>query len=365
MNNIRAAAILMGLMGAEACSSDIDCSLNGVCKSDKCVCDTGFKGDTCAELNLYGGGQVWPEKGSTNASSWGYTTVTDDKGVVHTLVDVACGKDGVLASGGGGSFITHLTSNSVEGEKTVQSMFSVPISFGPHLWKGSSKTYVVFRVNLIPEPGPKDVCPGNGSLPYPGLYNGAILKPPAIKPMPPGEIQPDIWVAETTNVAADDWKVSPAFIKGVGNIHVSNPSVTYSSKLDRHVMAFRMNLQQEAIGIAISDAGSATNYTYTSKVNCTACEDPFIWVDSRDNFHVIWHRGPHGGHAFSKEATDNYITSPIYPFTLNVTYADGSKEVFKRRERPEIQFENGVPKNFFTGVYDQNGFGYTLQQELR
>ena len=365
MKTVRVIALLVSVVCAKACKTDENCSLNGLCVNEKCQCDPGFMGDSCAQLSLYGGGQIWPKKGSTNVSSWGYTAVTDTNGMVHSLVDVACGDHGVLTSGAGGSFIAHLTSESIEGEKTVKSMLSVPDSFGPHIWRANSKTYLIFRVNDIPQPGPKDVCPGNSSLPYPGLYNSAVIRPPFIKPMPPGNTQPDIWLAESEDVASDSWKVNSVYIKGVGKTHVSNPSVVYSKKLDRHVMAFRMNLAQEAIGIAISDSGSnATSYTYTSKIECTACEDPFIWIDSRDNFHVLYHYGPHGGHAFSTEATKNYITSPIDPFTLNVTYADGSHELFKRRERPEVIFENAIPKYFISSVLDKNGFAYTLMQEL-
>eukprot|EP00756_Hemistasia_phaeocysticola_P049963 Hpha_TRINITY_DN24573_c0_g1::TRINITY_DN24573_c0_g1_i1::g.172598::m.172598 len=353
--------------GATGCSTNTDCSLNGVCQSDEtCRCNAGWAGADCGALNLHGGVRMWPsaEEGA-NVSSWGISKVTDSKGITHTLVDVACGHDGVLASGGGGSFIVHLTSDTSAPDaslQTLRKMFAVPISFGPHMWTHDELIHAIIRANKIPaERVP--VCPGNTSLSYPGLYDGNPIRPPQIHPMPSSGGQPDMWIATTRDM--EDWDVKPVLISGREGIHVSNPSVTFSKTLQRHVMAFRMNLDREAIGVAVSDSASNfTNFVYTEQIHCTSCEDPFIYADAADNYHILYHKGPYGGHAFSSNASGGYVTSPTHPFTVNVTYADGSKEEFKRRERPAMRVENGVPSFFYSSVYDKKGFAYSFSQEL-
>ena len=49
----------VGLELAAACSSDLDCSLNGVCKRDTCVCDKPWRGSSCGVL----GYKVTPKAG--------------------------------------------------------------------------------------------------------------------------------------------------------------------------------------------------------------------------------------------------------------------------------------------------------------
>eukprot|EP01060_Flectonema_neradi_P000696 TRINITY_DN10434_c3_g1_i1.p1 TRINITY_DN10434_c3_g1~~TRINITY_DN10434_c3_g1_i1.p1 ORF type:complete len:369 (+),score=70.15 TRINITY_DN10434_c3_g1_i1:42-1148(+) len=363
-----AALLISALLtkGAEGCSSNMNCSLNGVCQTDKtCRCNAGWTGDDCGSLNLHGGVRMWPsaEEGS-NVSSWGISKVTDAKGITHTLVDVACGQSGVFHND---SFVAHLTSNSSAPDASLQKvkqMFSVPFSFGPHMWTHGDLVHAMFRVNTIPTNWKVPVCPGNTSRSYPGLYDEQnVIKPPQIEPMPSSGGQPNMWVATTRDM--EDWDVKPVHISGRDGIHVSNPSVTFSKTLQRHVMAFRWNGGQEHVGVAISDSASNyTHYTYTETLDCGGCEDPFIYEDAQKNFHILWHAGPHGGHSYSMNATSGYVTSSTLPFTLNVTYANGEKEEFLRRERPALHFENGVPKNFYSAVYDKKGFCYSLSQDL-
>ena len=71
------------------CTSDDDCSLNGVCTAGgACACHTVWRGPSCATLAL---GPAAPPLaaayGATpNVSSWGGNTVADDAGLFHLFV---------------------------------------------------------------------------------------------------------------------------------------------------------------------------------------------------------------------------------------------------------------------------------------
>ena len=349
---------------AGVCVNDSDCSLNGKCENAKCVCFPYFRGDKCSILNLSGGGKVWPAEGAVNVSSWGMTTVYDDiSKKYHTVVDVACDKSGVLVSGGGNSFMVHLTQSSVDAPRMLKEAVSVPVSFNPQMWTHGGVFYMIVRVNAILDK-PTEICPGNDSNSYPSLLDAAQIKPPKVQPMPPGEGQPLMWVATTTDMENPKWEVLPVSIEKPPAPHVSNPSVWFSDALQKHVMAFRYNSNQgEKIGIAFSDAGSHANYTAVTSLSCTGCEDPYLWADSEGHFHILYHQQQHGRHAYSATGMNWTITEED-AFSVNVSYSATNVERMARRERPSMIHENGIPKYFYSAVKDAAGNAYTLRQDL-
>jgi len=80
-------------------------------------------------------------------------------------------------------------------------------------------------------------------------------------------------------------------------------------------------------------------------------EDPYIWRDTRGNFHMLTHHfHPQGGfHAFSRDGLD--WTYGGLAYNVTVEWDDGTKMDMKRRERPELVFDSkGVPLLLFNGV---------------
>jgi len=61
---------LATLAGAIACSTDRDCSLNGVCSAGACSCDPGWDGEQCTQLKLLPVRNAFGYRNSTT-STWG------------------------------------------------------------------------------------------------------------------------------------------------------------------------------------------------------------------------------------------------------------------------------------------------------
>ena len=134
-------------------------------------------------------------------------------------------------------------------------------------------------------------------------------------------------------------------------------------------------------------------------------EDPFIFRDSRGTIHILAHdiirlnavqcnnSGWAGAHFFSTDpagAHGSWHTPPHYPsvitncsdsagfgpgaYHVNVTWTDGTRTTFFRRERPELVFNaQGEPTHFISGVErfaqdpgkpDNDQFSYTLVQRV-
>ena len=66
---VLAAAALCSL--ATACSTEADCYFNGECRTGSCICDTGWKGTDCTELDLLPAPKTGAYGYAPNVSSWG------------------------------------------------------------------------------------------------------------------------------------------------------------------------------------------------------------------------------------------------------------------------------------------------------
>ena len=71
-----------------------------------------------------------------------------------------------------------------------------------------------------------------------------------------------------------------------------------------------------------------------------------------------------GSHAFSRDGL-SWTRSKEEPYTATVQYADGTRRVMRRRERPElILSEQGNPQYFISGVEDEADHTYTLVMKI-
>ena len=112
---------LLLAVGAEACRSDLDCSLNGVCGAGgACACDTPWAGDAC-ELLLRGatrvtGGGIYGY--DPNITSWGGNVIRDADGTFHLYASEMAGRDCGLHVWYDQSTVVHATADNVEGPYT-------------------------------------------------------------------------------------------------------------------------------------------------------------------------------------------------------------------------------------------------------
>ena len=356
---------------ATACSTADDCSQLGACDAaGACACFRGWRGESCGELDLApapslaaGGSQLWPLAQATRAgeaSAWGFTVAHDPSdGLWHAVATVACGANGVLGSGGGDSWLAHLTAPSEDGPFAFAGMFAPQTTFGPHIVVAPDGTFALyFRVNALVN---ATLCAGGGSDPLPNASTlaGSLVPPTSIVSGDP-EKGTSIYVAYAASFAGP-WAVQRVAITGgdAGNddIHKSNPSVALLQQpigTRRYVMSYRLNLGGEINAVALADDFRGP---FECIVNITAQpgEDPFLFqIPGQDPMigHVLLHNGPFGYHNWGRlDGSAWHVNTSLHAFTLNVSMADGSTLKLLRRERPELRFRaDGTPRALVNGV---------------
>eukprot|EP00041_Stephanoeca_diplocostata_P019148 m.407417 g.407417 ORF g.407417 m.407417 type:complete len:286 (+) comp21225_c0_seq8:253-1110(+) len=94
-------------------------------------------------------------------------------------------------------------------------------------------------------------------------------------------------------------------------------------------------------------------------------EDPFLWIDWRGNFHVLYHvycllpyrygKECYSGHAFSNDGI-SWKFSAIEPYNGTIFFPRGGNMTFSTRERPHLLFVDKTrhtPKGVITAVSSQ------------
>jgi hypothetical protein len=163
---------------APTCSTSLDCSLNGLCSSDgRCVCDAGWTGACCGQLNLLpmdyaatGGGYK-----HSSTSTWGGNIVRNaSTGAYHMWIaemapaaadgSGSCG----LTTWGTNSQITHVTAPSMLGPYRREKV-AVPLwSHNPIVRQAPDGTLVMWHIgsgNAANQTPTKGYCARNGTSP--------------------------------------------------------------------------------------------------------------------------------------------------------------------------------------------------------
>eukprot|EP01062_Namystynia_karyoxenos_P011187 TRINITY_DN1398_c0_g1_i2.p1 TRINITY_DN1398_c0_g1~~TRINITY_DN1398_c0_g1_i2.p1 ORF type:complete len:1243 (+),score=262.10 TRINITY_DN1398_c0_g1_i2:101-3730(+) len=129
------------------------------------------------------------------------------------------------------------------------------------------------------------------------------------------------------------------------------------------------------VGVARSDSGPGGPFAVLREglwADADTVESPFVWRDSRGNFHMlaggVWPSPDRGRHAYSKNGIDWYL-SPGHAYNTSV---EGTDLQFARRTRPQMvldaRFTQGVPSTrqpaLFTLVEDADGYGSVHMQPV-
>lgn len=343
------------------CSTGADCEMNGDCVSGSCLCYRGWRGPSCGALALGATptrtSTQWPLAASPNSSSWGFTRVFDPSdGLWHGLAAVACGRIGVIGSGGGASFIVHVLSESGLGNWTLHpsaGLWAPQTTFGPHLSRAHDGTFVaVFRVNELLN---SSLCPGDAAAPAlpPFAAHPAIAYDALVSGDP--EKGSSIYVAWASTMAGP-WGVVKTNVSGLGDLHVSNPSV-FPLLAGGWGMALRYNFagERNAFAVAQDFRGPWTVVANISGEKGND-EDPYLWqyVTQPGVAHVLFHNGPLGFHSWGwVNSSAPWVGSPTgaHAFTLDAELDNGHRLTFNRRERPELVLTaGGEPTGLINGV---------------
>lgn len=396
-------ALLAHLPISAACTYDVHCSLNGRCDAGACTCYAGWKGTSCATLDLlpaptvaaYGGGI------GGNVSSWGAGVMRDPSSGTYVMyldeITRGCG----LGAWQPNSHCVVATSENALGPYTRVKALQAAWCHGSSLVRDPvSQTYFFGHMSHATRGASCKQC-ANGTTPG-GAASGPCdadtdaLPYSATAFSAPGPLGPFSPVANYINCGNGE-----AFFSADGSVVMACPEGGATSDSFLAVSS--------APSATAAIAGNWTRLPQTLSVagsNVTVpyigfhWEDQTIYRDPRGYYHAVMHawRGQNstlpapgciqtngvwlpanctslGGHAFSIDASHWWIsTEPAY--TAYIEFEDGTSAQMRARERPHFLLgDDGEIAFFLSGVGDPGQGGntgvagadhsFTLVQALR
>ncbi|KAF7537432.1 hypothetical protein G7054_g3743 [Neopestalotiopsis clavispora] len=360
MHPLQISLTVVALVSAcvKACTTDEDCSLNGVCDSGSCSCDAGWKSEDCGELDLY------PAK---RGSGYNYTDYV--------------GADFYNVTGAGNSsWCGEITQD--RNNKTHFHMIASQFSHGCGLnrWKPFS---TVIRASSTRGPaGPyiwaQDVLPA-------WHHNPTWFWSEADQKYLLYSIGDDVNLPTTCQ--AETLLNNVSVTTSTDLVHWDTPKRLFTGKTNPAAMPLYSAINHTSeILLALEDnfIYRADNYTapyelvYTPTWNVSNysprwTEDPFLWRDKRGFFHILAHymiditergeKGPHVGvHLFARNYTGPWTFREKAAYNTTVQFTDGTSINYYRRERPKVFFdEDGTPLYLVNGVAEEDSrASYTI-----
>ena len=281
---------------AAQCTTDLDCSLNGVCASAQCTCDAPWSGPSCAKLtyattpaigkNIY--------DGNDPHNTWnGPIEGPDAEGIYH-------------------AYIPLYKPDSLWHVITLMHGVSDNV-VGPWDWAS--------RPNLTSS------AINPGFLTYPNTTTGEPVY--------------SIWAGGS--IVSSDSLDGP-FLHDSKYGGLINPAPIYFKGT--------FYLAQQSTRSILSSPAVGGPWTLFSNITHSPAqgyvvEDPFMWIDSRSNWHIINHAynlsqsGNCGdsdvsSHFFSTDGID-WLWSDA-PYGHTVQYDDGTSHTYATMERPRLVF---------------------------
>eukprot|EP00937_MAST-01D_sp_MAST-1D-sp2_P007222 g7222.t1 len=368
---------------ALACTTDEDCSLNGMCNASlqRCACDGGWKGEACEQLDLVpvdervGVAPAYPPPGlMASMTSWGGSVVRadagdgDDEYPYHMFVAEMLNGCG-MATWSTNSVIRHAVAATPLGPFEQREVVMPAFAHNPTAVRAPDGTYLVYHIGCG--------TPNQGRAPCAncsGGYSGASCSGPG---------EQVACSANTTNILysrspAGPWRqLNAPFVKSatMGTPYqIDNPSVTFFPNGSLLMLGRGGDPAREAQSDGVITAPSWRGpYTMHGAVGTPASpdvEDPFVWLDFRGHYHALFHKftDEHpgsGGHAFSRDGFDWRLTDAA-AYETTVRSSDGAGHAFNRRERPHLLLEwdhavgGPVPAVLYTTLTNWSSSGANL-----
>ncbi|KAG7098382.1 hypothetical protein E1B28_000340 [Marasmius oreades] len=346
----------------QACASDDDCSLNGLCVQNTCICDPGWTSSDCGKLDLYPAtrytGYNWTHVnlpsyyGTKGNSSWGGQIIQDrtDRTLFHLILEHfswGCG----LSAWRPFSVIARAESRTGPA--------------GPYHY--AQELYGAFR--------------HNPSTVWSEADNAYLMYTIGIETELPTTCRSFKWANNISVATAPDirgpWNKFTPIMNG------TNPSAwplwTSESPTSDIALAVEDNVIFQAPDFeGIYDKIKIQTWN-TSDNSPTWTEDPFLWRDKRGNWHILAHwmidiaeRGEKyprvGAHLYSRDLSGNWTFKLQEAYNTTVVFTDGGRTDYMRRERPKLFFSDDGEMTllyFSSGVQEFNSSAtYTVIQPL-
>lgn len=341
------------------CAGAADCSFNGECLRGTCLCRQGWRGPTCAALNL---GPAPRNNGfqHRNASSWGGSIVRDEQGVYHmfsSFITEGCGLDAWSTN----SEIVRATAHTPTGPYTMQEVVAERFAHEPNLIFGTGPDSVVLLGTMDPEPPTR----------YTNCTHGQTHMTPPAPPLHPAR-NTYLWSAATPEglvnstrqlaISAPKWNTDP-----LHNGAVCDTNAAAAMGLSGNIVGLWRHCETSTLH-TVPHTFTAVNATIASayrpnvSVNVpflshAGAEDPMVWtypgqLSGRGQwpvYHALLHDEqltrcadgpvgcwPGGRHAFSVDNGATWEYSSLDAYNGTVTYTDGAVEDYYLRARPHL-----------------------------
>eukprot|EP01079_Euglenida_sp_SAG-EU17-18_P008757 gene8757-30_t len=363
--------------GGGSCTTSAECAFAGVCTDGACVCDPAWTGPQCRQLHLLparrgvclimavsrklrmmrgpempplpftsgGGYPVHPN----STYPWGAAVVQDDAGLYHMFVAEWMDKCPMTyPTWTSSTHIVHATAADRQGPYTPTDVAVPPAAGNPCVVKLPNSSYAMFFTNHR-WTGPVRNCSGPPS----------DWGPPSYNPSSATGIS-----AAFADTLEGPWRVT----YDVVNFSCTNPGPVVL-KNGTVLLSYKTWHNGRCIGLVSAPSpgapfthfplGTAVHRAWALRTILAALawsggvdrclgvapllEDPFLWVDHRGNYHILYHEDGYGGAAHSPDGVrwDYDGTNRAYPYT--VQYEDGGSLECLKREEPKVLLEDGVP----------------------
>lgn len=364
------------------CLNDGDCNLNGICswKRGACICDAGWRGSDCGELDLLPAAR---DSGynltALGTSSWGGRIIRDPGGdkIFHLIMAEftnGCGLDHWSP------YSRIIRAESLTGPAGPYHFATEVVGTFSHnptvVYSSADQLYLLYYIGC--EYSPPDVC-----------------SPPSFTCGPGNYINGESGISVMSSTDLKEWISHGQVINGrddeTWDADVTNPSPWPLYSTNNHtssmLLAYRGCPQNCEEGPATELLNLATASTFKGPytrvqdqpIISAPNEDPFIWQDKRGNFHMLLHSTEPGGgfgdgpkvgrHAYATQLDGPWqFNGRTLAYSTLVHFSDGTTIDYFRRERPQLFFSDDgkmTPLYMTNGVQERGRKdSYTIIQPL-
>ena len=355
------------------CITDADCSLNGVCTNQRCVCDLPWGGPGCGVLlfsplprpssaygyhpnvTSWGGNAVFGgvETSTAAEASGGATTAPPATGQGadgkwHLFVSEIAGEHCGLTRWNSNSHVVHAEAEAVEGPYLFADVALPVEAHNPQVMRWGGE-WLLFHIGDGDSTRPVHNCTAAAPAPW-GRAPATATATAAV---------------HRSSSLRGPWTRANTTIPGP----CVNPAPWALANGSLAVVCAGSSLQNRSWRLLVSGggglAGPWSSRDIFAGVSPPAVrphkfwEDPMLWVDPRGRWHILAHcYVPHyseandyvAGHLFSADGLE-WTESAVEPYRHAVGYSDGSVQNFSTLERPKLAIAaGGRPTHLFNGA---------------